>query len=357
MLLIAFFYYKNEQRLYTDLTKSNLQNIVSKISNEVIFSHMRGTHFDKSKYLNNQSYEISFYDAHQQKLFGTFDEPIDFSKRILVNKHNFILIDNSTVGHLGIDYIVIKDNMLWQKLESLQNTIILFFLLLYGVICMIGFYLAKLFLKPIKDERERVNNFIKDTTHELNTPISALLMSTESSTLNDKQIERIRLSANRISEVYKDLTYIFLSQDEEKKKIERLCIDSLIKEQLNYFEPLAMKKKITILTQLESFFYTMDKDDFIRLFNNLISNAIKYNHINGTIKIVLKNSELLIEDNGMGIAQKSIPDIFKRYVRATREQGGFGIGLNIVEHICEAYHITIDVQSQLNQGSSFRLRF
>ena len=78
-------------------------------------------------------------------------------------------------------------------------------------------YLAKLFIKPIKEEREKLNNFIKDTTHELNTPISAILMSTESDTLNDKQIQRVRLAARRVSEIYKDLTYIFLEETQNHK--------------------------------------------------------------------------------------------------------------------------------------------
>ena len=56
----------------------------------------------------------------------------------------------------------------------------------------------------------KLNNFIKDTTHELNTPISAILMSTENKTLSEKQIERVRISAKRVSDIYSDLTYLFL---------------------------------------------------------------------------------------------------------------------------------------------------
>lgn len=357
MLLIAFFYYQNEKRLYTDLTKSKLQNIVSSISNEVIFSHMRGFPFDKEKYLSDKNFEIAFYDNQKEKIFGTLNESVDFSKSVHFENQSFLLVDSSTVGHLGIDYIVIKDNSLWNKLKELKINIIMFFLIIYALIALSGFYLAKLFLKPIRMERERINNFIKDTTHELNTPISALLMSTESETLSKKQVERIRLSASRISEIYKDLTYIFLQDYEQHHNIQLYSLKSLIEEQLSYFEPLIQKKRITITSHIEEYNYEIDKDDFIRLFNNLLGNAIKYNNMNGNINITLNDKTLCIEDSGIGISQEKLKDIFKRYIRATNVQGGFGIGLHIVSHICKRYNISIDVTSEQNVGTTFKLSF
>ena len=65
MLFVAFFYYQNEKTLYIDLVKSNMQNIISKASNEVIVSHMMQQKFDKEKYLNSNEYKISFYDKNQ----------------------------------------------------------------------------------------------------------------------------------------------------------------------------------------------------------------------------------------------------------------------------------------------------
>ena len=138
------------------------------------------------------------------------------------------------------------------------------------IIAFIGFYLAKLFLKPIKEERIKLNNFIKDTTHELNTPISAILMSTENKNLSEKQIERVRISAKRVSEIYSDLTYLFLEDKETIKNIQEVNLKDLINEQMEYLELIASKKKITINQNIEEFIYKIDKDDFIRIFNNFI---------------------------------------------------------------------------------------
>ena len=357
LLVSIFFYYENEKNLYIDLIKSNMQNTISKASNEIIISHMMGNRFDKEKYLNSKEYKISFYDKNKNLIFGNVDEKIDFSSKFISSDDSLILIDNSTVGHLGIEYIVLKDSNLKEKIKELQILIVSIFVMLYMIISIIGFYLAKLFLKPIKDEREKLNNFIKDSTHELNTPISAILMSTESEILTKKQIERIRLSAKRVSEIYKDLTFVFLENKELKKDLKNLDLKEIIKEQIDTFEPLYKKKKIEVELSMEKTIYNINTDDFIRLFNNIFSNAIKYNKMAGKIEVVLKNRILTIKDSGIGINKDKLNDIYKRYYRATSINGGFGLGLNIVNIICRTYNIKIEVVSEENLGTTFILKF
>ena len=355
MLIALFFYYQNEKTLYLDLVKSNMQNIVSKVSNEIIISHMLDVEFDKNIYLKNQDYKISFYDKDKNLLFGNLNEKLNFEQNFYNDEEKLIIVDSSTVGHLGIWYIALKDNSLKEKISNLKLNIFLIFLIFYTIIAIVSWSLAKLFLKPIKNERERLNNFIKDTTHELNTPISAIIMSCEDDNLTKKQIDRIKFSAKRVSEIYKDLTYIFLGNI-EKKSLDKIDLSKVIKEEIINFEPMIARKRLKINLNIEEFFYEINKDDFIRLFNNLFSNAIKYNKTDGNIDIILQNSELIIKDSGIGISKDKIKDIFNRYYRATNQSGGFGLGLNIVNMICKTYNIKIDVQSSENIGSTFTLK-
>lgn len=355
MLIALFFYYQNEKTLYLDLVKSNMQNIVSKVSNEIIISHMLDVEFDKNIYLKNQDYKISFYDKDKNLLFGNLDEKLNFEQNFYNDEEKLIIVDSSTVGHLGIWYIALKDNSLKEKISNLKLNIFLIFLIFYTIIAIVSWSLAKLFLKPIKNERERLNNFIKDTTHELNTPISAIIMSCEDDNLTKKQLDRIKFSAKRVSEIYKDLTYIFLGNI-EKKSLDKIDLSKVIKEEIINFEPMIARKRLKINLNIEEFFYEINKDDFIRLFNNLFSNAIKYNKTDGNIDIILQNRELIIKDTGIGISKDKIKDIFNRYYRATNQSGGFGLGLNIVNMICKTYNIKIDVQSSENIGSTFTLK-
>ncbi|MBP7250915.1 MAG: HAMP domain-containing histidine kinase [Aliarcobacter sp.] len=355
MLIALFFYYQNEKTLYLDLVKSNMQNIVSKVSNEIIISHMLDVEFNRDIYLNNQDYKISFYDKDKNLLFGNLNEKLNFEQNFYNDEEKLIIVDSSTVGHLGIWYIALKDNSLKEKISNLKLNIFLIFLIFYTIIAIVSWSLAKLFLKPIKNERERLNNFIKDTTHELNTPISAIIMSCEDDNLTKKQLDRIKFSAKRVSEIYKDLTYIFLGNI-EKKSLDKIDLSKVIKEEIINFEPMIARKRLKINLNIEEFFYEINKDDFIRLFNNLFSNAIKYNKTDGNIDIILQNSELIIKDSGIGISKDKIKDIFNRYYRATNQSGGFGLGLNIVNMICKTYNIKIDVQSSENIGSTFTLK-
>ncbi|OCL84738.1 Sensor protein kinase WalK [Arcobacter porcinus] len=356
LLLSLFFYYQNEKTLYIDLVKSNMQTLVSKASNEIIVSHMSNKKFNKDNLLNNNEYKIAFYNKEKEYLFGSFYDELNEDIGFFYNKERIKLIDNSTVGHLGIWYIALEDFSLNSRITSLKYQIFIIFILVYSIISLVGYSLAKLFLKPIEEERERLNNFIKDTTHELNTPISAIIMSSQDKNLSEKQIERIKLSAKRVSEIYSDLTYLFL---DNKNKIveEELDIKRVIEEEIIAFEPMISRKKIKVKFNLKDFFYKIDRDDFIRVFNNLISNAIKYNKMGGDIEIILSDNILEIKDSGIGIDRDKIDDIFKRYYRATTQSGGFGLGLNIVNMICTNYKIKLEIESIKNNGSTFKLIF
>lgn len=333
-----------------------MQNTLSKASNEIIISHMNQFKFDKDKYILNDSYKISFYDKNRELLFGSIDEKLEDTIGFIYRKDSLKLIDNSTVGHLGVWYIALEDFSFNSKLNSLKYQIIFIFIFVYSIISIVGVYLAKLFLKPINDERVRLNNFIKDTTHELNTPISAIIMSSSSENINAKQLERIKFSANRVSEIYKDLTFLFL-EDKIEKKLENLELSKIIKEQIDSFEPLFSRKKLNIRIKLEEFNFYINNDDFIRLFNNLFSNAIKYNNFGGFIEVELKNKLLSIKDSGIGIEKSKLDDIFKRFFRATNQSGGFGLGLNIVDKICKKYALKIELNSIENSGTTFKIYF
>ena len=355
--MMGFFYYQGEKQLMLDLEKSSMQNIASKISAQIIFSHMSGTPFDNTLLTSFPNYTVALYANPETPLYGKMQETLDFKTEIKKYGERYILIDNSTYGHLDVDYVVVKEWEMQEMMEGLLLKTLLFFAVIYALIAVVGFYLGKLFLKPIIHQRHTMNRFIKDTTHELNTPITSLLMSMESGSMSEKNVERMKLSAQRISQIYKDLTYLFLQNHQDKGEQKLLYLDILLKEQVEYLRAFAQKKRVTIHEDIDPTTFHMSKEDFMRLTNNLISNAIKYNKIGGEIFIVLKNNTLSIQDTGIGIELSKQEDIFKRYFRATKTQGGFGLGLNIVKDICLRYEIEIQLTSQPTKGSTFKLKF
>ncbi|XOB62408.1 sensor histidine kinase [Campylobacterota bacterium DY0563] len=356
--IIFFLFYKMESRLQYDLITSNMQNVASKVSSTIIYAHLSGLSINTAKMANFIKYDYALYDKQHRKLIGNIRDKIDLSKKLQKIDDSYVLVDSTPRGHLGVHHIVIRENIYHDIIVDLTERLIFSFFLIYSTIAVVGYYLASLFISPIINERKKLNNFIKDTTHELNTPITAILMSTgKDAPLTQKNLQRINLSAKRISEIYKDLVYLFLQDASKKPTIENLQLDEVIKNQLDYFDSFAQKKRLKITASTELTMFKIDKENFTRLFNNLISNAIKYNKIEGNIDISLKNRVLTIKDTGIGIKKDRIKDIFSRYYRATKEQGGFGIGLNIVYHICKTYDIKIEVESEENIGTTFRLTF
>ncbi len=335
-----------------------MQNVASKVSSSIIYAHLAGMTIDTAKMANYIKYDYALYDKHHRRLAGNIKDEIDLSKNIQKIDGSYILVDSSPRGHLGVHYIVIRENHYNEKITIIMEKLVFLFFIIYASIAVSAYYLASLFISPIISERKKLNNFIKDTTHELNTPITAILMSTgKGSPLTEKNMQRINLSAKRISEIYKDLVYLFLQDREKADNKKLLDLDKIIKEQLEYFDSFAVKKRLTVTSNIEETKFIMDKENFIRLFNNIVSNAIKYNKVKGSIHIELKNNTLTVSDTGIGIKKKLLKDIFTRYYRATKEQGGFGIGLNIVYHICKSYNIKIDVKSVEGEGTTFTLKF
>lgn len=335
-----------------------MQNVASKVSSSIIYAHMSKLNINTTKLAKFIKYDYALYDKDHNRVAGNIDDRVNLRDRLQKIGDNFVLVDGTPRGHLGVYHIAIKENFFQDKITNLIEDIVLYFLIIYTVIAIIGYYLANLFINPIINERRKLNNFIKDTTHELNTPITAILMSTSKDAIpSEKNMQRINLSAKRISEIYKDLVYLFLQNNNKKPTPSTLELDDILKEQLEYFEAFASRKQLKITSQLEPTTFLIDKENFIRLVNNILSNAIKYNNIGGTIDIKLKDNTLSIQDSGIGIKKELLKDIFNRYYRATKDQGGFGIGLNIVYHICQEYKIKIDVESVENKGTTFILKF
>ena len=93
------------------------------------------------------------------------------------------------------------------------------------------------------------------------------------------------------------------------------------------------------------------------LINNLLSNSIKYSKPNTQITLTLSEDTFSIKDEGIGIAQDKLDEIFTRFVRANSYAGGFGVGLNIVESIVNEYHYKIDIDSKEDVGTTITLNF
>lgn len=250
----------------------------------------------------------------------------------------------------------VVSDILWLRLKMIG-----FLLLCLFIVGMVAYFLLKLSLKPYKNKIAFLNRFIKDTTHEINTPISIIMMSIERlqtdgiSSSNLKKINRIHIAAKTLASVYKNIA--FYSTSKYAKLITTIDIKNLLEQRLDFFEPLFVQKNLKVITSLAPSFIDSNIDDMGCIIDNLLSNAIKYNKKNGEIIITLEANQLTIKDSGCGIGEEHMKNIFERYVRCNDAQGGFGIGLALIKEICDFYHISISCDSKVGEGSLFVLQW
>lgn len=275
--------------------------------------------------------------------------------------------DNSlSVILVNIDY----ENSL---LKSLQLNLII-----VAVIGLIFVFAGSLFMagkaiKPIMSAWEKQKNFVADASHELRTPLSViqanleLVMGNKEETVESqtKWLENINFENKHMSKLVADL--LLLARADSGQKLLEMVNFSLsesIEKSVAPFVPVAEEKNINIdsvIAQDVNFFG--DESRIKQLITILVDNAVKYTPSGGRIYVGLKsnkdNIEIDISDNGVGISKGDIQKIFERFYRVDKargsESGGIGLGLSIASWIVKEHRGTINVDSTLDEGTTFKV--
>ncbi len=317
----------------------------------------------KNQYPRDERFGSAIYDIERVFIFSTLENnQIDFDKEIYRVGDKIHFVKYLDDYYLGAKYLFIEVNedRSWYHDTLLQ-------IMAIGTVALIvlgifGFFFMRIFLRPMRNSIELLDNFIKDTTHELNTPISAILANIEMmdteimADKNVKKLRRINVAAKTVSHLYQDLTYLVLGHNNPTRD-EWVDLKELITARVEYFSLLAESKRIEIEMDLESCQIWIDCAKIARVVDNLISNAIKYNKRSGRIKIILRKEYFLVADTGIGIAQDQVEAMFDRYSRFSSSEGGFGIGLNIVKSILDEYHFDVTVNSIVRKGTTIKIIF
>jgi two-component system OmpR family sensor kinase len=169
-------------------------------------------------------------------------------------------------------------------------------------------------------------------------------------------LKYILSSSKQISQIYNDIHFSAFSSIDESH-IENFNLASLVNESVEYFNDISITKNIKINSDVEQCLIKMDKTKAQKIVNNLISNSIKYSNPNSIVNVSVKNSVLSVQDFGIGISKKDQEEIFKRYKRGVNNEGGFGIGLDIVKRICKDYNLKLSLESKIDEGSTFKIDF
>jgi OmpR-family two-component system manganese-sensing sensor histidine kinase len=241
-----------------------------------------------------------------------------------------------------------------------------------GIVAAIGWFLSGLAMQPIRDSYQRLKQFTADASHELRNPIAVIQTNVQVALSDpdpDPQMQRYHLQVverltRRLGKLVDDL--LFLARQDSgivQAQMSTIALEDLLDEVLEEQGVVAAEKDIDLALKTDGtseYSLQGDRDQLSRLFTNLISNAVQYTPKAGKITLELSQLKSALQvkviDTGIGIPEEALPNLFDRFYRVdparTKATGGSGLGLAIAQAIVENHHGQIQIESQVNQGTT-----
>ena len=355
ILLAPLFYYlvymKNIHAIQNELLLKEKSLLIVKAMQEY------DQNDDYFEYPRFKTFESGLYDEKFQPIFTLIQAPIKYFKDgyYLDGNEAYLVVKLPKERYFGASYLVLHNTISY---ASVYEKVLLILFSIAVLVFILSVFFLKTFAKPFQKMNKQLDNFIKDSMHEINTPLSIINVNIDlynRKNIPNKYMQRMKAAAKVLSNIYNDMDYLIKHErlEHEKRYID---IAEFLKERIEYFSEVASMKNISINAEIATCgtIYMNDKQ-LQRLIDNNISNAIKYSYENSQIDISLyvkdDRCHLAFKDYGVGI--EKVEKIFSRYYREDTSKGGFGIGLNIVKSIIKHENIELKIESNLKQGSLF----
>ena len=220
-----------------------------------------------------------------------------------------------------------------------------------------GYVLMALIFAPNKKMEHTLTTLTNDIIHELNIPLSTIQANTTmlKKGVEDekslKRLQRIDDASMRLKKLYDELVYGIHKQMHTIEK-EHLDVATLVQERISIFEE---QQRNIFEINVSSFEIVVDKIGFEQMFDNLISNAMKYSKKSSAIRVSLEENILTIEDKGIGMSATELLRLHERYYQADERNEGEGIGLALVKNYCDEMGIEIKIHSKKDVGTTVLL--
>ncbi|EAE8882666.1 PAS domain-containing protein [Listeria monocytogenes] len=337
---------QNEQRL-----NAIVQNLVSgvmliNVDKQVIMTNRTMYQIlGETEITGKPFYEVIKSFALSQLIEGTFETKTIQQKEIILYFPREMILDASVSPILG---------------ENGEIT---------GIILLLHDITQIRHLENVRSE------FVTNVSHELKTPVTALKGFAETlldgamydEVLLKKFLTIIKEESDRLHRLIMDILALSrIEQNPVAENVELVDVDEVIEQSARTIFEMATEKNIRVTIPEKTSASVMietDRDKLQQIIINLLSNAINYTPVDGKVevKLIEQGAEVIIEvtDNGIGIPAKDIDRVFERFYRVdkarSRHSGGTGLGLSIVKHLVENCGGRIEVESQEEVGSTFRV--
>lgn len=226
-------------------------------------------------------------------------------------------------------------------------------------------------LNTLEEAFVRERQFSSDASHELKTPLAVIMATSESFLSEEVSVEEYKEAMSSIHSQSRKMNKIIsqlliLTRGDEGKftlEKEKLNLAPMLDDIIRELHDYADDQGVTINHQNKGDVYVFADHMLVtQVFINVIGNACKYGRIGGYVNVKTEVSErfatIIVEDNGIGIAEENLKHIFKRFYRADQSHtgDGSGLGLSIVKWIIDVHNGEIEVESVLGEGTVIKLR-
>ena len=214
------------------------------------------------------------------------------------------------------------------------------------------------FMERLDGVLEREKAFTEDASHELRTPLAIIASSAElladdpelSNTARER-VSRIRRAAGQMQSLIEAL--LFLARGESGGSPQPCALDQIVKEAVEMVAAGAATKSLQLNVEVEPVTVAGSPVMMACVVNNLLLNAVNFTQA-GTIDVKLTPQELLVRDTGIGIPPSDLSRIFERRYRGAHSRG-LGLGLYLVNRICQRLGWSIETSSTEGSGTTFRI--
>jgi two-component system, OmpR family, phosphate regulon sensor histidine kinase PhoR len=231
-------------------------------------------------------------------------------------------------------------------------------------------------LTPLRHAEEMRADFVANASHELRTPLAALsaFIETLQGTARDDAKARERFlaimqeQARRMARLIDDLLSLSrIEQNAHRRPDTPADLVPIVHQVVDGLETLARDRGVTVRIDAESSLLVLgERDELVRVFENLVENALKYGAPGKRVEISVRRglssegaaeAQIAVRDHGPGIAPEHVPRLTERFYRVdvteSRAQGGTGLGLALVKHILNRHRGRLSIESVLGTGATF----
>jgi len=348
--------------LLLQIDEAKVKVSLKKQARTVINSMQRYDNSDKIYHFPRyKEYKSALYDDKYHVLFTTLEfEPSSFTEGFHKQGSQYYYIYILPPAYyFSADYLLISTEHTANNIYFLATVVMIAIVI---TLFLFSFLLLRNFSAPFEKLNTQLDNFIKDSMHEINTPLSIINLNADLFAHkygDNKYLQRMKSASKTLSTIYDDMNYL-VKQGRVEHTVQSIFMGKFIQDRVDYFKEIANLKRITLETNIMiPLEYTFSKTKLQRIVDNTLSNAIKYSLADSTVEVSLyrKDGKVIFTVKDYGVGIKNIDKIFSRYYRENETKGGFGIGLNIVKQIIDEETIVLNVVSEVDHGTTFQYIF